>query len=433
MTGGFSPASPTLQAAFRAALLNQGELALLIFVALAIAWVACRELLPARARARLYARRAAGQRAEAEAAGRRLLRIGFGVLWIADAILQAQPQMPGGLPSRVIAPAAADSPAWLQHVVSWGAAGWAFHPVSDATAAVWIQLGIGAWLLASARGPWSRLAGLAGAGWALVVWIFGEALGGLLAPGLTVLFGAPGAALVYAVAGLLIAVPERWWHRARLGRLTLRLTGVVLLALAVLQAWPGRGFWQGRAPGGRLGPLAAMTKAMAAAPQPPALARLVSGFGSVVAGHGFAVNLTVVVLLAMCGTGLAWGRRPIIFPAVAMTIAFFLADWVLVEDFGFFGGLGTDPNSMIPLTLLVAGAYLATTRVPSSAEAVPQARQVATVPQARQAATVPEARGIGTRLSTAFGTASASVVVALWACGVLLLGAAPMAAAAASH
>jgi hypothetical protein len=422
MTSRLGPASPELQAAFRQTLVNQGELALLIFVTLAISWIACRELLPAAVRAQIYARRASAQPAGAEAAGRRLLRIGFGVVWILDAILQAQPQMPGGLPSQVIAPATAGSPAWLQHLVSWGAAGWTFHPVTDAAAAVWIQLGIGAWLLASGRGRWSRLAGLTCAGWALVVWIFGEALGGLLAPGLSVLFGAPGAALVYAVAGLLIALPERQWRSARLGRVTLRVTGGVLLALALLQAWPGRGFWQGRTPGGRPGPLAAMSKAMAAVPQPAALAHLVGGFGAVVSAHGFAVNLVVVILLAGCGTGLVWARRPIILPAVAATIAFFLADWVLIEDLGFFGGLGTDPNSMIPLTLLVAGAYVAMTRPPSSDGEV-AAREVEPVP----------GTGHGRRLSTAIGTASVSVVVGAWACGVLLLGAAPMAAAAASH
>jgi hypothetical protein len=39
-----------------------------------------------------------------------------------------------------------------------------------------------------------------------------------------------------------------------------------------------------------------------------------------------------------------------------------LADWVLVEDLGFLGGLGTDPNSMIPFILLASGGYLALTR-----------------------------------------------------------------------
>ncbi len=44
-----------------------------------------------------------------------------------------------------------------------------------------------------------------------------------------------------------------------------------------------------------------------------------------------------------------------------------LADWVLIEDFGVFGGLGTDPNSMIPFVLLAAAGYLALAHVPAPA------------------------------------------------------------------
>ncbi len=46
-----------------------------------------------------------------------------------------------------------------------------------------------------------------------------------------------------------------------------------------------------------------------------------------------------------------------------------LADWVLIEDFGFFGGLGTDPNSMIPFALLATAGYLALARAPAPATA----------------------------------------------------------------
>lgn len=36
-----------------------------------------------------------------------------------------------------------------------------------------------------------------------------------------------------------------------------------------------------------------------------------------------------------------------------------LADWVLLEDFGFLGGVGTGPNSMVPIVMLsVAGISL---------------------------------------------------------------------------
>jgi cytochrome oxidase Cu insertion factor (SCO1/SenC/PrrC family) len=36
--------------------------------------------------------------------------------------------------------------------------------------------------------------------------------------------------------------------------------------------------------------------------------------------------------------------------------------WVLVQDLGFLGGVGTDPNSMIPTVLLIAAGYLALTK-----------------------------------------------------------------------
>ena len=125
---------------------------------------------------------------------RELLRIGFGVLWIIDGLLQGQPGMPAGLPSQVIEPAASSSPGWVQHIVNWAGTTWSYHPIQAGAAAVWIQIGIGVWLIAAPRGLWSRLGGLASVAWGLVVWVFGEAFGGIFAPGLTWLFGAPGAA-----------------------------------------------------------------------------------------------------------------------------------------------------------------------------------------------------------------------------------------------
>ena len=75
----------------------------------------------------------------------------------------------------------------------------------------------------------------------------------------------------------------------------------------------------------------------------------------------------------LAATGLAFlsGRRAVIRPALAAFAVFCLADWVLVEDFGFLGGLGTDPNSMIPMALLAAGGWLALTRHRRRAAAQP--------------------------------------------------------------
>ncbi len=358
-----------------------------------------------------------------------MLRIGFGLLWVFDGILQAQPKMAIGLPSGVIEPLAAASPRWVQHVVNLGGTTWSYHPMQAGASAVWIQVGIGVWMLAAARGPLSRLAGLASVGWGLVVWVFGEAFGSIFAPGLTWLFGAPGAVLIYAVAGALIALPERAWRTRRLGRLTLAGTGLFLVGMAVLQAWPGRGFWQGTA-NGQPGTLAGMTASMAGTPQPHVLSAWINAFTTFDEAHGFAVNLFVVAALAVTGAAFLTGRPRLIRPVLIGFTVLCLADWVLVEDFGFFGGLGTDPNSMLPMVLLAVAGYLALARAPAAA-AEPAA---AGVPGAswRDRARLARDRIRPEAVRRSITGAPIQSVAAVGAIGVIILGAAPMAVAQAS-
>src|ERR1700719_3515218 len=178
MNSGLNVGDPTVVAAFESALVHQGLIALLIFAVHGFAWVTVRSWLPAAAQGGTAAQDGttaqdgtAGRdgtgapapgalgSALAEPAWRQLLRIGFGLLWILDGILQAQPKMAVGLPSQVIEPIAASSPAWVQHVVNWAGTTWSYHPMQAGASAVWIQVGIGIWMLASARGPLSRLAG----------------------------------------------------------------------------------------------------------------------------------------------------------------------------------------------------------------------------------------------------------------------------------
>lgn len=368
MNPGVNAGHPGMAAAFQAALVRQGLVVLLVFAVLGLAWLG-RRFWPGASARRPAAGGGGAERTPgadgpipAEPAGRRVLRIGFGLLWLFDGVLQAQPKMPAGLPSQVIEPAAASSPYWVQHLVNWGVTAWSHHPVQAAAAAVWIQAGIGIWMLVAARGTWSRLGGLAGVGWGLAVWVFGESFGGIFAPGLSWLTGAPGAAGCYVAAGALVALPGRAWQTPRLGRAILAGLGLLLAGMAVLQAWPGRGFWPGTA-GGRLDPLADMVRSMSGVPQPKFLSDWVAGFGSFVTGHGSAVNLFAVAALAVIGLAFASGRRQLIRPALIGFTLLCLADWVLVQDLGFFGGLGTDPNSMIPFMLLGGAGYLALTRV----------------------------------------------------------------------
>ena len=423
MNSGLNPADPILVAAFRSAVLQQALIAVGLLVLLWVLWGASRNWV-------LDSRAAGETSADAgapEAPARGLLRIGFGLLWLFDGILQAQPKMAGGLPSQVIQPTAQNSPGWVQHLVNWGGTIWSYHPVQAGAASVWVQVGIGIWLLSASRGWWSRAAGVASVGWGLTVWVWGESFGGIFAPGLSWMTGAPGAVLLYCVAGALIALPSSAWRTPLVGRVLLAGAGVFWAGMAVLQAWPGRGFWQG----GANGTLATMVQQMSQTAQPHPLSALVTAFGSFTAAHGFGVNVFMVIALGVLGAAFCTGRPPIIRAAVIAATVLCLADWVLVQDLGFLGGLGTDPNSMLPMILLLWAGYLAVTRLPAAAAepAIDTERTVAAPRRTRLS--VAAARDLlrPAALRARLAASSAGTVTALGAAGVVLIGAAPMAAA----
>ena len=183
--------------------------------------------------------------------------------------------------------------------------------------------------------------------------------------------------------------------------------GLFLLGMAVLQAWPGRGFWQGRLHG-QPGTLATMVRSMSGTPQPHVLSSLVTDFAGLDAAHGFAVNLVAVLALALAGAAFLSRQPQLVRPGLALLLAVCLVDWVMIEDIGFFGGLGTDPNSMIPIALLAVTGYLALVGGPAVATAP------ATEPVTTQAPAGPRA------------------VLAVWAAAVVIVGAGPMAVAQAS-
>jgi cytochrome oxidase Cu insertion factor (SCO1/SenC/PrrC family) len=429
MTSGLNTTDPTLVAAFRAALLHQFVVIAAIILVLALAYWFIR------------ARRAGAASQEAlsrppvvatEQNARRFLRTSFGILWIVDGLLQAQPQMAGGLPSQVLQPSAAASPRWVQDVVNAGGTIWSFHPVAAAAASVWIQAGIGVWLIAAGAGWWSRFAGLASAAWGLVVWVFGEAFGGIFAPGLTWLMGAPGAVFLYIIAGALVVLPARAWDGPRAGRRLLAASGAFWIAMAVLQAWPGRGFWQG----GEDGTLTGMITDMAGLVQPHPQQVVINAMVSFTSANAFAVNLIAVLALAASGAALLAGvtvlrdRPAVLRVAVPASVAFCLVVWVLVQDLGVPGGLGTDPNSMIPWALLVWAGYRS-----ADGPALPSVRTSPAQQPALPALTGPLLAAlrpamVGPALRQTMTLATARSVTSLASLGVVLVGAGPLAVAA---
>jgi cytochrome oxidase Cu insertion factor (SCO1/SenC/PrrC family) len=233
--------------------------------------------------------------------------------------------------------------------------------------------------------------------------------------------------------------------------------GLFFVGMAVLQAWPGRGFWQGTLHG-KQGTLTSMISSMASTPQPSLISHWVADFAAFTAVHGFAVNLFAVIALAAIGAGLLSAGAPevglrapapwLIRATVIVMIVVCLADWVLIEDLGFFGGLGTDPNSMIPMALVVVAGYLALSPAPApvaepataepaaSAGPAAAAKPATAEPATAEPAAVPPRQGWQTqplRLVRAFGAAGTGVVVVIWAIAIVVLGAAPMALAQANR
>ena len=238
MNSGLNVSDPAVVAAFKAALVHQGLIALLIFALLGLAWVTVRTWTPAAAGR-------PGQR-PARAARRWPSPPGGGCCASASACCGSSTgscrpsrRWRSGSRRRSSSRSRPARRGGCSSVVNWAGTTWSYHPMQAGASAVWIQVGIGIWLLVAARGPLSRLAGLASVGWGLVVWVFGESFGGIFAPGLTWLFGAPGAVLIYcrgrradraARAGLAHpaagpadhgrarAVPDRAWRCCRPGR-----------------------------------------------------------------------------------------------------------------------------------------------------------------------------------------------------------------------
>lgn len=281
---------------------------------------------------------------------RRILMYGLAALWLLDGLLQAQPAMvTQAFIFDVVQPAVLGQPPWLAHLMSTGIWLWQKNPFGADLGALLLQVGIGALLF---FGP-DRMAGRIGlwlsVGWGLLVWVFGEGMGGMFVPGSSFISGAPGSVLLYVLLSLAILLPVRIWKNERMSGWLAGGIGALWLFGAFLQASPD--LFQA-------GPLTNTFEMAAMMPQPLALTGPISAVLYWVAGAPALANAVFVAMMAAVGLGLILSpkrRWPYLLGG-----AWLLFVWWVGEGFGgIFSGISTDLNSGIVWGLALAAGWQA--------------------------------------------------------------------------
>lgn len=193
----------------------------------------------------------------------------------------------------------------------------------------------------------ARFGLLASIGWAGGVWYFGESLGGLAGGQATLIGGAPGAAVLYALLAVL-AWPRHGGLRHEgesdtpAGAGALVAWAVVWTGGAILQLLPGQDDAAGLV----------MPIRASAAGAPGWLASGDNNLSGLLAGAGRPAFAVFAAVLAATGVAvLARGRAARVAVLVGVVLA--AAFWLFGQDFGEIGtGQGTDPNSGPLLALL---------------------------------------------------------------------------------
>lgn len=130
----------------------------------------------------------------------------IGLLWLMDGFLQLQPKLfTDSFMTQVIRPIQAGQPSFAYEPINLAIRLFLTHPAFFNLLIALVQLTIGLLIIypkATRVGLWLSVI------WGLIVWFFGEALGGLMSGHSSLMFGLPGAALIYVILSLAIMPPQ---------------------------------------------------------------------------------------------------------------------------------------------------------------------------------------------------------------------------------
>ncbi|MCU1597212.1 MAG: hypothetical protein JWQ47_951 [Glaciihabitans sp.] len=281
---------------------------------------------------------------------RRWLQLALAALWVFDGLLQFQTYMfTKAFATQILAPNAAGNPTWIADSILWTARVVETNPVLTNTVFATLQLAIG---LAIAWRRSLRTALAVSIAWSLIVWWFGEGLGGLLLGHASALDGAPGGVLLYLVLAILL------WPttESTVGTFVAsRPVGPVAAKIIWIVLWGGLAALNLQPANLKPGALHSMLSGMGTV-RPTWLAALIESFAALSAQDGTPLTIIGAVILFLVALGILlpprWMRVTV---AAAVAVSVFI--WVIGEAIGApFGGQSTDPNSG-PLLTLIAIAY----------------------------------------------------------------------------
>ncbi len=283
---------------------------------------------------------------------RRTIQIPLGLLWLLDGALQLQRQMfTHNFATQVIGPNAQNQPLVIRGPIHFAVHTILLHPsLWDGFFAL-IQISLGILILIKR----TTIYGLVGSViWGLTVWYIGEGLGGLFNGHASLLMGAPGAALLYAIIALGV-LPTKSTKNKDAMRPASWLTivwAVIWLGGASLQLMQGQNTARG---------LSTMISSMASG-APGWLAALDNSVARHLASAGESAIIGLVIVQALIGILILlprpW-RTLAVFSGSIVTLCF----WSVGQAFGmFYTGLATDPNTA-PLVILLGAAILGSRRI----------------------------------------------------------------------
>lgn len=291
---------------------------------------------------------------------RRRLQLALGAIWLLDGILQYQPFMFSNAFPRTLAAAAQGNPTLVARPVTWSAALIDHHLVAANAVFATIQVALG---LGIAFRPAVKVALAASVAWALGVWWFGEALGGVLTGSASPLNGAPGAVILYALLAILLWPADRdssspFVAGRAVGRRAAQALWLVLwasLALFALMPTP-------RAPKTISGYFTSM-----ASGQPGWLAWTDNHAANLVGSQGLLASVALTVALSVVAVGV-YMPVPAARATIVLAITLAAVIWLAEGMGGIFTGGGTDPNSGPLLALLALTFWPAASVLGTSAE-----------------------------------------------------------------